>query len=112
MSDQRTGHRQMAMDQKKRAFLERVAQKANETDVVDADGLRQLVDHHDLVWGVWNDPQSECGVACGIIKGEGALQVGIHTGVPQNMAWTAVKCRNAEETEAMRQVFGDKSNPQ
>ena len=71
----------------------------------------RIIDTHDLVYGVWQDAASEYGVGFSIIKGEGKLEVIMHTNISQVVAWTAVECRCAEEAEAMCEVFGDKSKP-
>ena len=90
-------------------LLELLAEKANQTDIADIGELRRLVDSHDLVFGVWNEAGSEFGVALTIIKGEGVLDVISYTGVPQNVAWTAVRCDCEEEAVALRETVGDKS---
>ncbi len=90
-------------------LLELLAEKAIDTDIAGADELRRLVDNHDLVFGVWNEALSESGVAYRIIKGEGTLDMINYTGLPQNVAWTAVRCRSEEEAFAIRETFGDKS---
>ncbi len=90
-------------------LLELLAEKTNEADIAGADELRRLVDSHDLVFGVWNEDLSESGVAYTIIKGEGTLDMISYTGLPQNLAWTAVRCDCEEEAVALRETVGDKS---
>ena len=62
-----------------------------------------------LVWdgyAMTQDDTSPLGVGHSIMKGRGALERVKRTGT-EGLEITAVRCRNAEEAEAMRQLYGD-----
>jgi hypothetical protein len=71
--------------------------------------LRKLIESADLVFGVYPAPLTARGVDFRIIKGEGFLTKQVHEQSTEKVRWNAVPCRSAEEAEAMRQTFGDKS---
>ena len=83
-----------------------LVEMANKTTISDAADLDQCIRDHDLVFGVWPDDTSPLGVGHSIIKGRGALERVKRTGA-EGLAITALRCRNADEAEAMRQLYGD-----
>ncbi len=83
-----------------------LVEMANKTRIADAADLDQCIQNHDLVFGVWQDDTTPLGVGHSIIKGRGALERVKRTGT-EGLAITAIRCRNAEEAEAMRQLYGD-----
>ena len=83
-----------------------LVERANANTISDAADLEQCIRGHDLVFGIWQEAGSPLGVGHSIIKGRGTLERIKRTGA-EGLAITAVRCRNAEEAEAMRQVYGD-----
>ena len=73
----------------------------------DLDSVREMLATCDLVYGVWQDANAPYGVDCLIIKGDPALHSVIDSGRSADLRMTALRCRNAEEAEAFRQVMGD-----
>lgn len=69
--------------------------------------VRQLIEGHDVVVAVWQDFESQHGVATLIIKGADMLRnsVADQTEVPGRT--TAIKCMSYEQAEALREVLGD-----
>ena len=87
-------------------MIRNLVEMANKTPIGDVVDLDQCIRSHDLVFGVWQDDTTPLGVGHSIIKGRGALECVKRTGT-EWLAITAIRCRNAEEAEAMRQVYGD-----
>ena len=98
-----------------RALLELFAGRADQrapVDIYDSAGeaaLQRLVDGHCLVFAVWDKPESEFGLGSLIIKGEGELDVAIHTGILKNLSWTAIRCHSGLEALAIKTSLGDGS---
>ena len=90
-------HAEMARD---------LVERANANPIFDAADLEQCIQGHDLVFGIWQEDGAPLGVGHSIIKGRGALER-IKRTETEGLAITAVRCRNAEEAEAMRQLYGD-----
>ena len=59
------------------------------------------------MFGVWQEEGAPGGVGTSIIKGKGPLSRIVRLDEDEGLAVTAVRCRNAEEAEAMRQLYGD-----
>jgi hypothetical protein len=83
-----------------------LVEKANANPIVDATDLEQCIREHDLVFGVWQEEGTPLGIGTSIIKGKGTLER-IKRAETEGMMITAVPCRNADEAEAMRQLYGD-----
>jgi hypothetical protein len=83
-----------------------LVKRANANPVTDAADLEQCIRDHDLVFGVWQEDGAPLGVGTSIIKGKGTLER-IKRTTAEGLAITAVPCRDAEEAEAMRQLYGD-----
>ena len=83
-----------------------LVERANANPVNDAADLNRCIQNHDLVFGVWQEEGAPGGVGTTIIKGKGPLER-IKRTEAEELAVTAVHCRNADEAEAMRQVYGD-----
>ncbi len=81
---------------------------ANANTVTDTAGLKRCIRDHDLVFGIWQDPESPLGVDYLIIKGMGTLARIMRTET-ERVSVTAVRCRCAEEAEAMRRRYGDQA---
>ena len=84
-----------------------LVERASANPIADKDDLERCIRDHDLVFGVWQETEAPLGVGHSIIKGRGALERSRRTGDAGGLAITAVRCLNAEEAEAMRQVYGD-----
>ncbi len=80
---------------------------ANANTTTDAADLEQCIRDHDVVFGVWQESVSQLGVGHSIIKGRGPLERIVRIGESEGLTITAIRCGNAEEAEAMRQVLGD-----
>ncbi len=81
-------------------------ERANANTITDAADLEQCIQSHDLVYGNWQEDRLPLGVGYTIIKGRGALER-IKRAEAEGLAITAVHCLNAEEAEAMRELYGD-----
>ncbi len=88
-------------------LTKRLVEMANTSQVRDTDDLRRVFETHDVVFGVWTDPEAEYGAGVMLIKGVGQMDQIVFSGISQEMSVTAVPCRDPDEAEAMRQVFGD-----
>jgi len=92
-------------------FVEKLVRMANSNaDGVEGpavDGLRATIDSAEIVFGIWQDADSPYGVNYHVIKGLPGLHAVVDSGVAAAKSITAVRCRNFEEAEAMRRVFGD-----
>ena len=84
-----------------------LVERANANTITDIADLERCIRDHDLVFGVWQETEGPLEVGHSIIKGLGALERIRRTGNSEGLAITAVRCREAEEAEAMRQVYGD-----
>ena len=80
--------------------------RANANTIADAADLEQCNRGHDLFFGIWQEDGLPLGVGYTIIKGRGALER-IKRAEAEGLAITAVPCLNAEEAEAMRELYGD-----
>jgi hypothetical protein len=58
------------------------------------------------VFGIWQKEGAPGAVGHSIIKGKGSLER-IKRAEAEKLAVTAIPCGNAEEAEAMRQLYGD-----
>ena len=83
-----------------------LVKRADANEIFDAADLERCIRSHDLVFCVWQEDGAPLGVGTRIIKGKGALERIKRTGA-EEIAITAVRCSNAEEAEAMRQLYGD-----
>jgi hypothetical protein len=83
-----------------------LVERASANTITDAADLDQCIRGHDLVFGIWPEDGLSLGVGYSIIKGRGALERFKRTEA-EGLAITAVRCLNAEEAEAMRQLYGD-----
>ena len=81
-------------------------ERANANTITDAADLERCIRGHDLVFGIWPEDGLSLGVGYSIIKGGGALER-IKRAESEGLAITAVPCLNAEEAEAMRELYGD-----
>ena len=63
--------------------------------------LREYVDQHGLVFGVFKDPENALGWDTVIIKGHDALTAIIASGMAQQKTVGVIPCRNIEEALAM-----------
>lgn len=88
-------------------LTERLVEMATASQVRNTDDLRRVFETHDVVFGVWADPEAEYGAGVMLIKGVGQMDQIVFSGISEDASITAVPCRNPEEAEAMRQVFGD-----
>jgi hypothetical protein len=105
-----------------REYLAQLVARANENRSL-MDGttgpVQKIIDSHDLVWGIWQDPSEPAGVGYMIIKGrrrlkaiaasgetapEGAIGIGPRAA---RMKTSAISCECAEQADAARLVFGD-----
>ena len=68
--------------------------------------VRQIVEHHDVVIGVWQDLQEEGGVGTYIVKGQRALMDVAASGKASGLKWTAVPCTCAEQANALQRTYG------
>ncbi len=90
--------------------LKNIVDKANmvaETLTGSAAQVQQMVEKHDVVIGVWQDPKEEGGVGTYIVKGQRALMDIASSGKPAGLKSTAVPCRCAEQAVALQQVCGE-----
>ncbi len=87
-------------------MVRNLVERANANPITDAADLDQCMRDHDLVFGVWQEDGAPLGVGTSIIKGRGALER-IKRTETGGLKVTAIHCRNAEEAEAMRQLYGD-----
>jgi hypothetical protein len=69
--------------------------------------VQKIIDENDVVFGVWNDPESRCGVGFHIIKGGHLLNEIIGAGKSQQHKTSAVYVDNFEMAEAARLTLGD-----
>ncbi len=83
-----------------------LVERASANTITDAADLDQCIRAHDLVFGIWPEDGLSLGVGYSIIKGRGALER-IKRAESEGLAITAVPCLNAEEAEAMRELYGD-----
>ncbi len=83
-----------------------LVKRANANTITDSADLDQCIREHDLVFGVWQEEGAPLGVGTSIIKGRGSLER-IKRTETKGLKITAIPCQNAEEAEAMRQVYGD-----
>ena len=83
-----------------------LVERSKANTINDTADLEQCIQDHDLVYGIWQEDGAPLGVAHSIIKGRGTLER-IKRAEAEALEITAVLCRNAEEAEAMRQVYGD-----
>ncbi len=88
-------------------LTERLVEMAIASPVRNTDDLRRVFETHDVVFGVWQDAEAEDGVGVMLIKGVGSLDQIVFSKISEQASVTAVPCRDPEEAEAMRQVFGD-----
>ncbi len=88
-------------------FLKQAVNIANESTITDARSLKCAIADHDLVVGVWQDSAAAHGVGLRVIRGQDQLTLIEHKNLPERLRFTAIPCRDAEEAEAMRDVFGD-----
>ena len=92
------------------AFKARAVETANRlrsTIKGDFVEVRRLVDGHDLVFGVWRDPEEPNGVGMLIVKGHQLMRETIAAGAPLAMTWTAIPCVEGAQAEALRMVAGE-----
>ncbi len=80
--------------------------RANANTITDGVDLEQCIRGHDLVFGIWQEVGLPLGVGYTIIKGRGALER-IKRAEAEGLAIARVPCLNAEEAEAMRELYGD-----
>ncbi len=90
-------------------LLEELTERADQTNIADVGELHSLIERADLVFGIWNEADTELGAAYNIIKGEGILEMFNYTGVTKDVGWAAVRCRSNKEAFAIRDTFGDGS---
>ncbi len=83
-----------------------LVERANTNSITDTADLEQCIRGHDVVYGIWQEEGAPGGVGNSIIKGKGTLER-IKRTESEALEITAVRCLNAEEAEAMRQVYGD-----
>ncbi len=81
--------------------------EANANAITDAADLEQCFRKFGVVFGVWQERDSELGVEITIIKGRGSLERIRRIDEGETLSITAVRCKNADEAEAMRQLYGD-----
>lgn len=93
------------------AYLQQVVGWANANNAR-MDGtlepFREIIAAHDVVIGVWQDFKSPCGVATSIIKGIAVVQMAKATQRDLDCRMTALNVYGPEQSEALRQSFGDK----
>ena len=99
------------MAQNKEGFVQALVAMANERAVSGfpstSDELRDVIEDHDVVFGVWQDASQPMGVGWRLIKGDAFLHVSVDEHGRMKTKMTAIPCREAEEAEAMRRVFGE-----
>ncbi len=83
-----------------------LVERANANPITNPADLERCIRGHDVVYGIWQEDAAPGGVGHSIIKGKGPLER-IKRTEAEELAITAVRCLNAEEAEAMRQVYGD-----
>ena len=88
-------------------LTKRLVEMANASQVRDTDDLRRVFETHDVVFGVWTDPEAEYGAGVMLIKGIGQLDQILFSGISEEASITAVPCRSPEEAIDMRRVLGD-----
>ena len=71
------------------------------------DEIRQLVDAHEVVFGVWQDLSEPDGIGSLIIKGQQILRVVAASNGSKNVSLTAIPCSCIEEAMAFHQVVGE-----
>lgn len=79
---------------------------------LDADILREIIDEHEVVFGIYTDASEPRGFGVVVIKGREALSRGIDANTEVALKTTAVPCREEDEARAMRKVFGDDAHMQ
>jgi uncharacterized oligopeptide transporter (OPT) family protein len=87
-------------------MVRNLIERASANTITDATDLELCIREHDLVFGVWQEEGAPLGVGTSIIKGKGTLER-IKRAVTEGVKITAVSCQNADEAEAMRQLYGD-----
>ena len=101
------------MTQRGDAFVQRLVQIANahvfDDRMADTERLRQLIEAHEVVFGVWQDADKPNGVDVLLVKGDafGDMEAIMDEMDTARVRLTAVRCCEAEEAHAMRKVFGD-----
>ena len=88
-------------------FMKHLVDLANESTVTDTEGLKNKITGADLVFGVWQDTAQTHGVGCRVIKGQHSLAKIEHSKMPESLRLAVIPCREPEEAEAMRELFGD-----
>ncbi len=95
-------------DEFKREHLQMLVSMANTlVGKLDTDGVRELIDGSDVVFGVYQDVTSPDDVGTTIIKGELALESIRASGALQDFYVAAIPCRDRDEAWALRLKFGD-----
>lgn len=69
--------------------------------------VQALVDHHTIVFAVWQDRSEPDSVGYLIVKGQQLLREIIASGKSLEVAWTAIPCFCAEQAHALLQVAGE-----
>lgn len=69
--------------------------------------VNAIIDAGQIVFGVYQDPLSSCGVGYKIIKGARELGVVAVTGRSEQFSISAVPCDNVEQATAAAALLGD-----
>ena len=95
-------------DEFKREHLQMLVSMANAlVGNLDTDGVREIIDGSDVVFGVYQDVTEPEGVGITIIKGELALESIFLLGASLDTNVAAIPCREREEAWALRLTLGD-----
>ena len=69
--------------------------------------VMEICDSADIVYGVYQDPSKAFGVGIRVVKGENLLREVVSSNTARECSTTAIKCVDAEQAEALRQMIGD-----
>jgi hypothetical protein len=93
-----------------RVLTRLVVESANANRAIltgDFEQVRQMVDGHDVVYGVWQDAAEVDGVGMLLIKGEQLLRHIVADAKTVSCSIVGIPCVEAAQAEALRQVAGE-----
>ena len=72
--------------------------------------IERLMNDHDVVVAVWQDPDEPDGVGTYVVKGRKLLAETHLSGQSRGVEWTAIPCIEYEQAVALEQMLGNKYN--